>query len=223
MRCGTQFCPPLYLQHLSVYTFILFCHRLYPVVTPTSLLGFQIGIRRKREDILLGSKAIMALVSGGRSTLNPNAPLFIPAAVRQVEDFSPEWWNLVTTSTWFRDYWLSQHQGEDIFGAEEEGNDVVGLLPDNIDLGVDEDILTMEAQFEEFLQSSEGQDYYYGSKTARGITENGYGKRTEALVKSLSMPKERGPISPREPTKQWEKPAKIVSPRCSPRFIHQPR
>ncbi|KAL2228197.1 UNVERIFIED_CONTAM: Protein EARLY RESPONSIVE TO DEHYDRATION 15 [Sesamum indicum] len=114
----------------------------------------------------------MALVSGGRSTLNPNAPLFIPAAVRQVEDFSPEWWNLVTTSTWFRDYWLSQHQGEDIFGAEDEGNDVVGLLPDNIDLGVDEDILTMEAQFEEFLQSSEAQDYY-GSKTARGITENG--------------------------------------------------
>ncbi|KAL0316782.1 UNVERIFIED_CONTAM: protein EARLY RESPONSIVE TO DEHYDRATION 15 [Sesamum radiatum] len=164
----------------------------------------------------------MALVSGGRSTLNPNAPLFIPAAVRQVEDFSPEWWNLVTTSTWFRDYWLSQHQGEEFFGAEDEGNDVVGLLPDNIDLGVDEDILTMEAQFEEFLQSSESQDYY-GSKAARGITENGYGKRAEALVKSLSMPKERGPISPRELTKQWEKPAKIVNPKCSPRFIHQPR
>lgn len=106
----------------------------------------------------------MALVSGGRSRLNPNAAPFIPAAVRQVEDFSPEWWNLVTTSTWFKDYWLSQHQGDDIFGEEENGNDVVGLLPDTIDLGVDEDILNMEAQYEEFLQSSEPRDYY-GGKT----------------------------------------------------------
>ncbi|XP_065851926.1 uncharacterized protein [Euphorbia lathyris] len=63
---------------------------------------------KKRE--LESRLAEMALVSGGRSTLNPDAPLFIPAAYRQVEDFSPEWWQLVTTSTWYRDYWLSQHQ-----------------------------------------------------------------------------------------------------------------
>ncbi|GMP86605.1 hypothetical protein CsSME_00039321 [Camellia sinensis var. sinensis] len=62
----------------------------------------------------------MALVSGGRSTLNPNAPLFIPAAVRQVEDFSPEWWELVTTASWFRDYWLSQQQGEDGLAMDAE-------------------------------------------------------------------------------------------------------
>ncbi|KAI3472242.1 hypothetical protein Pfo_029730 [Paulownia fortunei] len=165
----------------------------------------------------------MALVSGRRSMLNPNAPLFIPAAVRQVEDFSPEWWNLVTTSTWFRDYWISQHQGEDIFGEEEDGfdgNNVVGLLPDNIDLDVDEDILNMEAQFEEFLQSSEAE---YGSKTFRGVAENGFGKNSNALVKSLNMPKQRDPKSPREPMKYWEKPAKYVGPKYSPRFIQQPR
>lgn len=114
----------------------------------------------------------MALVSGARSSLNPNAPLFIPAAVRQVEDFSPEWWNLVTTATWFRDYWLSEHQGEDIFGEETDGHDVAGLLPDNFDLGVDEEILNMEAQFEEFLQSSEVHDFH-GGMAAKGITENG--------------------------------------------------
>ncbi|KAL8489426.1 hypothetical protein ACS0TY_025363 [Phlomoides rotata] len=110
----------------------------------------------------------MALVTGGRSTLNPNAPLFIPAAMRQVEDFSPEWWDLVTTSTWFRDYWVSQHPGEDIFGEVEDGfngNNVVQLLPDNIDLDVDEDILNMESQFEEFLQSSEAEFGFAG----RGI------------------------------------------------------
>ena len=163
----------------------------------------------------------MALVSGGRSSsLNPNAPLFIPAAVQQVEDFSPEWWNLVTTSTWFRDYWLNQHQGEDIFGDEADGNDVLGLLPDSFDLGVDEEILNMEAQFEEFLQSAETQDFH-GSKAARGINENGFGKNAGALVKGLSMT--RGHLSPRDAMRNWEKPAKIVSPRCSPRFIQQPR
>ncbi|XP_065851504.1 protein EARLY RESPONSIVE TO DEHYDRATION 15-like [Euphorbia lathyris] len=64
----------------------------------------------------------MALVSGGRSTLNPDAPLFIPAAYRQVEDFSPEWWQLVTTSTWYRDYWLSQHQDAKGFYDNAEDN-----------------------------------------------------------------------------------------------------
>lgn len=110
----------------------------------------------------------MALVSGGRSSLNPNAPLFIPAAVKQVEDFSPEWWNLVTTATWFKDYWLSQHQGEDIFAEE---TDVAGLLPDSFDLGIDDEILNMEAQFEEFLQSSDPQDH--GSMASKGMFENG--------------------------------------------------
>ncbi|KAL8459977.1 hypothetical protein ACS0TY_031764 [Phlomoides rotata] len=163
----------------------------------------------------------MALVSGGRSSLNPNAPLFVPAAVRQVEDFSPEWWNLVTTATWFRDYWLNEQHGEDVFGEwNDDENDVIGLLPDSIDLGVDEDILNMEEQFEEFLQSSEAHDYF-GSKATRGITENGVGKNAGALVKTLSMPKERGAM--REGVKNWEKPAKIMSPRCSPRSIQQPR
>ncbi|KAJ0255480.1 hypothetical protein HA466_0102260 [Hirschfeldia incana] len=67
----------------------------------------------------------MAMVSGRRSTLNPDAPLFVPAAVRQVEDFSPEWWQLVTTSTWYHDYWISQNQGaDDLFEADEFGEEV---------------------------------------------------------------------------------------------------
>ncbi|KAL2535016.1 Protein EARLY RESPONSIVE TO DEHYDRATION 15 [Abeliophyllum distichum] len=170
----------------------------------------------------------MALVSGRRSTLNPNAPLFIPASMRQVEDFSPEWWNLVTTSTSFRDYWISQHKGEDIFG--EEDNDVADLLPDTIDLGVDEDILNMEAQFEEFLQSSESGQGTFSAGTFSAFSpfkempENGIGKDTETLIKKLNISKERGPRSPRELAPMyWEKPAKHVSPKCSPRFIQQPR
>uniref|UniRef100_A0A5B6ZG51 Uncharacterized protein n=1 Tax=Davidia involucrata TaxID=16924 RepID=A0A5B6ZG51_DAVIN len=120
----------------------------------------------------------MALVSGGRSTLNPNAPLFIPAAVRQVEDFSSEWWELITTSTWFHDYWLSQNQGEDGFYGNNEdgfdGHDVVDLLPDTIDLVTDEDFSNMEAQFEEFIRSSETGEANKSSLSAvNGMPENG--------------------------------------------------
>lgn len=101
----------------------------------------------------------MALVSGGRSTLNPNAPLYIPAAFRQVEDFSPEWWQLVTTFTWYHDFWLSQQHDDDrAFYGEDGfvGNDVVDLLPDSFDLYADEDLSVLEA-LEEFIQSSQTQ------------------------------------------------------------------
>ncbi|KAI3782630.1 hypothetical protein L2E82_12683 [Cichorium intybus] len=111
----------------------------------------------------------MALVSQGRSTLNPDAPLFVPAAVRQVEDFSPEWWQLVTTSTWFHDYWLSQQQGEGgFFGNASDAydsTDIVDMLPDSID--TDEDLLSMEAQYEQFLLSAE-------IETANTFSPNAY-------------------------------------------------
>ncbi|XP_004493438.1 protein EARLY RESPONSIVE TO DEHYDRATION 15-like [Cicer arietinum] len=96
----------------------------------------------------------MALVSGGRSTLNPNAPLFIPAAFHQVEDFSPEWWQLVTTLTWYHDFWLSQQHDDEGFYHED---DVVDLLPDAFDLDVADDF-SIEAQLEEFIKSSEAQE-----------------------------------------------------------------
>ncbi|KAK4345979.1 hypothetical protein RND71_036155 [Anisodus tanguticus] len=156
----------------------------------------------------------MALVSRGRSTLNPNAPLFVPSYVRRVEDFSPEWWNLVTTSTWFHDYWMSQNQGEE-YGT---GNDVAALLPENIDLDVDEDILNMEAQFEEFLQSSESGQQGIKSPLhgVNGMPQ--YGLPSAALMRTLSSP--RSPIGP---PKYFEKPAKIVSPKNNFRNIQQPR
>ncbi|KAL6555363.1 hypothetical protein OROGR_006621 [Orobanche gracilis] len=163
----------------------------------------------------------MALVSATRSSLNPNAPLFVPATMKRVEDFSPEWWDLVTTSTSFRDYWISQHQGEDVFGEYGfDDSSVVGLLPDNIDLDVDDDILNMEIQFEEFLQSSEAD---FGKKPFDGAIENGFRKSPDALVKSVNMQMQRGLKSPREPVKWFGKPAKHVVPKYSPRSIQQPR
>ncbi|KAM0978464.1 hypothetical protein ACFX13_014696 [Malus domestica] len=153
----------------------------------------------------------MALVSGG-SRLNPNAPLFIPAALRQVEDFSPEWWQLVTTSTWYHDYWLSQ-QGEDGFydDTQNEVDNVADLLPETFDLDVGDEFSGLEAQFEEFLQMSqtEGKDAGF--------------EKGAAVLKNLKSLEDRRPKSPVEPRRYAEKPAKHVSPKCSPRFIQQPR
>lgn len=51
----------------------------------------------------------MDVLSGrSSSTLNPNAPMFVPWAYRAVEDFSEQWWELVQSSPWFRDYWLQE-------------------------------------------------------------------------------------------------------------------
>ena len=168
----------------------------------------------------------MALVSGGRSSLNPNAPLFVPAAaVRQVEDFSPEWWQLVTTSTWFHDYWVSQQQGDDDFYGNNEDDlaDIVDLLPDSIDLGADEELMSMEAQYEQFIQSAEA-----GNKTSL-YAQNGMpaiGTDHAGLMRSMSLVnsyQERSPKSPVESARYWEKPAKLVSPKNSGRRIQQPR
>ncbi|KAF7804047.1 protein EARLY RESPONSIVE TO DEHYDRATION 15 [Senna tora] len=95
------------------------------------------------------------------STLNPNAPLYIPAAFRQVEDFSPEWWQLVTTFTWYHDYWLSHQEDEGYYDNaqnEFDTKNVADLLPDTFDLEAGEDLLLLEAQLEDFIQSSESQE-----------------------------------------------------------------
>ncbi|KAF3438149.1 hypothetical protein FNV43_RR20905 [Rhamnella rubrinervis] len=71
----------------------------------------------------------MALVAGGRSSLNANAPLYVPAVLRQVEDFSPEWWALVKTSPWFCDYWLNQHEEDDFDGSADAVRVAADMVP----------------------------------------------------------------------------------------------
>ncbi|MCP6508644.1 hypothetical protein NL478_28170, partial [Klebsiella pneumoniae] len=64
---------------------------------------------------------------------------------RQVEDFSPQWWDLVKSTDWFRDHWFHQHQQLDdmadsllAFEAEVDAfdDDVANLLPDAFDDGL---------------------------------------------------------------------------------------
>ncbi|KAK4746173.1 hypothetical protein SAY87_012485 [Trapa incisa] len=166
----------------------------------------------------------MALVSGGRSTLNPNAPLFVPAVLRQVEDFSPEWWQLITTSAWYRDYWLSLHPEGFIDQADNELDygDVVDLLPDSIDFSDGDDFSSMEAQYEEFIQFTEAEGNKFSSAAMNGKVTNGdYAiNNNKNALKALQT---NGLGSKAQPAKYAEKPAKNLGAKYSPRFIQQPR
>ncbi|XP_043707551.1 protein EARLY RESPONSIVE TO DEHYDRATION 15-like [Telopea speciosissima] len=63
------------------------------------------------------------------SKLNPNAPLFVPCAYRAVEDFSDQWWELVQSTGWFRDYWLQEcfEDPESVFDFDENHFDEAEL------------------------------------------------------------------------------------------------
>jgi len=139
------------------------------------------------------------------SSLNPDAPLFVPAAFRQVEDFSPQWWDLVKSTAWFRDHWYHEHQqlddmAESLLAFEaEDVDDLAGLLPD----AIDEDLFYVQA------------------------SQPPVALKTDAVLKALVSPKGGDALKgftekPRYP----EKATKYAgSPRsgAAPRFIHQPR
>jgi len=60
--------------------------------------------------------AVTVAPAAPHSTLNPNAPLFVPAAYLATEDYSPEWWSLIQTPA-FKEFWLKERcpvgNGED--------------------------------------------------------------------------------------------------------------
>ena len=162
-----------------------------------------------------------------RSSLNPNAPLFIPAAFQQVEDFSPEWWELVKTTSWFRDHWFRQHQEQETFDGDEEEDDIVNLLPDSFDLGIADEFSHFEAEIEEqeaLINAAEFENEL-GYTAPKKAVKPGF-EDTEALFKSLSLksPKNGGVKPLVEQIRYKEKPAQVISPKFSPRrIIQQPR
>ncbi|KAL1200026.1 Polyadenylate-binding protein-interacting protein 2 [Cardamine amara subsp. amara] len=116
-----------------------------------------------------------AMVDRRLSTLNPNAPVFDPVGFREVEDFSPKWWDLVTTSKWFRDFWLSTNS-EYEFGGDGD------------------DFSVMEEEFEEMIVSSDGGSTVSESDVAKylkmllNMTESAKEKiyRSKVLTSSCS-------------------------------------
>ncbi|CAD5195500.1 protein EARLY RESPONSIVE TO DEHYDRATION 15 [Musa acuminata AAA Group] len=175
----------------------------------------------------------MAVSSGavGRSSLNPNAALFIPMSYQQVEDFSPEWWELVKTTPWFREHWFHQYQEQETFGNDEE--DMADALPDSFDLGITEFSL-LEAESNGAAYHEPGKEMISGATEREKIEhaiqlycslmEEPYSD-AKAAIKDLSLNSPKNGVKPLSvPAKYREKPLQCVSPKYSPRrIIHQPR
>lgn len=154
----------------------------------------------------------MAIASreNGSSTLNPNAPLFIPLAYQQVEDFSPEWWKLVQSSPWFRDYWLRER-----YEMFEEVECFADLFPETL-----EDEFS-ELEEELLLCSAVDEEEFFDEFSSDGTQQESDTKNKELVsLKSLSNGK---PSKPKYEVKLPEKPPQIVNVKSSPRRIQQPR
>ncbi|KAG0551100.1 hypothetical protein BDA96_01G394500 [Sorghum bicolor] len=146
-----------------------------------------------------------AVAVSSSSSLNPDAPLFIPAALLQVEDFSPQWWDLITTTAWFRDHWSREHAHLDEMA---EQLDAAGLLPDEEDLFYDDQLEQAPAAVD--------------PAPAAAVL------KTDEVLKALNLTSPKGGDAPRgfrEKPRHSEKPTKYAgSPKSSaPRVIHQPR
>ncbi|KAE8661674.1 hypothetical protein F3Y22_tig00113725pilonHSYRG01781 [Hibiscus syriacus] len=131
------------------------------------------------------------------STLNPNAPMFVPLVYRTVEDFSDQWWALVQSSPCFREYWL-QERFHDPLNGEINDDDLV--FPDDL-----------EAMFGEY-------DDVFVDPSHEEKEEDG--ERELVSVGTFKWRKGRV-IS--ELTRVHEKAPKMVNVKVSPKTIHQPR
>eukprot|EP00252_Welwitschia_mirabilis_P014807 TRINITY_DN3281_c0_g1_i1.p1 TRINITY_DN3281_c0_g1~~TRINITY_DN3281_c0_g1_i1.p1 ORF type:complete len:154 (+),score=15.87 TRINITY_DN3281_c0_g1_i1:241-702(+) len=153
----------------------------------------------------------MAVASRGTSSLNPNAPLFIPLAYRQVDDFSAEWWNLVQSSPWFRDYWLRER-----FNSGENTNLSFAVSESVVGQDEGDEFSELELQLEEaFLGRSvfDEQD----TDARKNSIEFINGEEMTA-VKGLS-----GKAFKPKFERYGEKPPQIINVKGGRRWIHQPR
>ncbi|KAJ7959581.1 protein EARLY RESPONSIVE TO DEHYDRATION 15-like [Quillaja saponaria] len=127
------------------------------------------------------------------SDLNPNAPLFVPQAYRTVEDFSDQWWVLVQSTPWFREYWL-QDRFQDPQNDPSFFDFYDPILPDD------------DVFFDDVLVDQ------------RDEMENNYHRK---LVSSTALKWQRGQGLVESP--RYVKAPKIVKVKLSPRTIQQPR
>uniref|UniRef100_A0A0D9X2I3 Ataxin-2 C-terminal domain-containing protein n=1 Tax=Leersia perrieri TaxID=77586 RepID=A0A0D9X2I3_9ORYZ len=160
------------------------------------------------------------------SALNPNAAPFIPAAMRQVEDFSPEWWELVKTTAWFRDHWFHQHQmfeesasASAAAFAGEHDDDLAALLPDDeLDLLDTDDLFYTPEPIHQKTSPSP----VFDADVLRSLSLNspmgGFAGGVRDQRQQQLM------LTPRPHHHHGEKPAQFVGGKVAGRrVIHQPR
>ncbi|XP_071706687.1 protein EARLY RESPONSIVE TO DEHYDRATION 15-like [Rutidosis leptorrhynchoides] len=130
------------------------------------------------------------------SSLNPNAPMFVPAAYRNVEDFSDQWWSLVHSSPWFRDYWIRECFSDSQFDLNRSDN---------------YDPLVFDEDFDSIS---------FDGKINGNEDEEKEGKKDMILSKLTTSWRKARAV---ESVRMYEKAPKIVNVKLNPRPIHQPR
>ncbi|XP_050385893.1 protein EARLY RESPONSIVE TO DEHYDRATION 15-like [Argentina anserina] len=141
-----------------------------------------------------------------QSSLNPNAPMFVPSAYRSVEDFSTEWWALVHSSPWFRDYWLQENF------HDPQNDPFYSDIPDDSDF--------IDDLFDEQHYPNTTADHNTNTNTqAEEEGEKDYHRELVSLG-LLKWPKGRAVA---KAPRFIEKAPKIVNVKVSPRPIQQPR
>ncbi|KAK1325007.1 Polyadenylate-binding protein-interacting protein 2 [Acorus calamus] len=59
--------------------------------------------------------------------------MYVPWAYQMVVDFSDAWWDLVRSSPWFCDYWLSDCFHNPIAGSDDDDGRGSFLFDDDLD------------------------------------------------------------------------------------------
>lgn len=167
------------------------------------------------------------------STLNPNAPIFVPLAYRAVEDFSDQWYDLVHSSPSFRDYWL--HECFQDPQEEIPSDDFFDYALSDVDLDADFQFdsrgnTAVESKWKKKKKNDISLILFVEWLAGLGklgffsffffFSENG----NKLDLVSLGLLKWRKqPRGSAENTKYGEKAPKIVTVRVNPRPIKQPR
>ncbi|KAI8029658.1 Protein EARLY RESPONSIVE TO DEHYDRATION 15 [Camellia lanceoleosa] len=130
------------------------------------------------------------------SNLNPEAPIFVPSAYRAVEDFSDEWWFLVHSSPWFRDYWLRERFHDPQIDPS---------FPENYDPGLPDLDFIFDSKIINNKEEEEERDYVKDLVSVGALKWRNNGR---VLA---------------ETPRYAQKAPKIVNVKVSPRTIQQPR
>ncbi|KAL8118978.1 hypothetical protein AgCh_016463 [Apium graveolens] len=151
---------PTYTQTSDKVIEIWMTISIYPLAWTLKVRVTRMSISRNdRREVVMHNLILYGRPSAFVRSGCYLSSLDIEAALRQVKGFSSEWWQLMKISTWFNNYWLSQqHEDDDFFVYDDDDlEDIVDLLPDAIDLGIEKEICNMKTQFEHFIQLSEAE------------------------------------------------------------------
>eukprot|EP00897_Mesotaenium_endlicherianum_P005051 jgi/Mesen1/4574/ME000232S03832 len=156
---------------------------------------------------------------GHSSSLNPNAPQFIPASFVAVDDFGPTWWHMIQTSPAFRDYWLRERYADSNEALMNEEFEELDVCPE-FEIDWEEE----EEAFEELQRELEEEANISGyCKTEGSLKESKFTDLVQ-LCNSIEQHKaEKAPKLVQMTVKMEKAPQHVNRPRPTSHRIQQPR